>query len=282
MPHTAQKHTATFWYGSQEIKFNFWASSGKSTPIDVVIFLGTGQVGRMPRWVAQAAPPGVAVVDGLPHWMAHPSARDLTEFSREYASAAFKAVLNTFDVVSMHVVTISQAAPSAIWMAQYMPDNVRNIALVAPLGFNKGAFGDTEQTRLKELKKRALATILQPAQSPLRDPRNLVILLQLLQTRLSESTWGASDKKYAVGLNSDILELTRLVARKREHTGKLLMIFLGEDDKIFPPHEILDTLKKAKLEQIRVEVLHGLTHASFAIRSNKPALTDIVSKVRKS
>lgn len=60
------QHFGTFEYASKKISFNYWSNLQDGQPPDTIIFLGTGQTGRIARWAAQAAPSGVVVVLPMP------------------------------------------------------------------------------------------------------------------------------------------------------------------------------------------------------------------------
>jgi len=50
-----KKLEAYFTYRNKQIPFSFWVNPGYTQP-DTIIFLGTGQIKRIPYWVAKAAP----------------------------------------------------------------------------------------------------------------------------------------------------------------------------------------------------------------------------------
>lgn len=281
MRNVVQKHTATFLYNKEQIRFNFWTQKDTVTP-DTIIFLGTAQVGKIPKWVAEAVPVGVVVVDGLPHWKAHPSGQDLKEFTINYTRTAFKAVFDTFNITSANIIASSQAVPGVIWVARESLNKVRNIGLISPLGFTSEVFGESMEARIKKLKLRALKSLFQYSQSFLHDQRNIYIHFILLRAILQETEWGASDRKYAAGLAYNLIEDTRIIVEKLESRGNYLTIILGEKDKVFPPHEVLASLKAANLEKVRTVISPNLSHSSLAVRANRNALVEIISMLRKN
>lgn len=280
MKDAVQVHTGLFHYNNKNIPFHFWIRAN-SQASDTIIFLGTAQVERIPKWVAQSAPPGVVVVDGLPHWEAYPSARDLKEFSITYTLVAFKAVLATFNISSANLIASSQAAPGVICASKQMLDHVRNIGLITPLGFTAAVFGKSLKDRMSKLRLRAFHSLFQFSQSLFHDPRNVYIHFILLRALFLESVWGASDRKYAMGLSHDIIEDARYVSDKLSRKGNSITIFLGEKDRIFPPHEILGALKASGIKHIRTVMLPKVSHSSLAIRGNKEVLAQIVKTVRQ-
>lgn len=273
-----RKYTGTFLYSQKEIPFHYWSRSDPTEHIDTVIFLGTSQVGRIAKWVAGNAPTGTVVVEGLPHKEADRSARDLKEFARSYTNTAFQSVRKTFNVSSVHIIAESQAAPGVIWAALDQIAYVRNVALIAPLGFTAHILGETPRKRLTELKKRGIRSSLQFAQSPLYDLRNIYLSLVLLHVMLFDAQWKVSGQKYAVGASHDLREDCQRLTNLLRQQGNSLTFILGKKDKLFPPSEILASLKGAGIKSAIVTL--KTSHASLAIHDGKHILATAVKAVR--
>jgi pimeloyl-ACP methyl ester carboxylesterase len=276
-----EDHVAVFEYGHKKIPFHFWSHTDGG-PVDTVIFMGSAQVGKIPKWVAQAAPAGTVVVDGMPHWHPRPTADDLGRFTQEYSVAAFEAVLKYFGLSTVNIIGLSQATIGVVWLAKTLPASIRSVAIVAPLGLNANALGATPEARLGELKKRTLRTYLQFSQTPFHDPRILYMQFVLLCSLLSESEKGATNKKYSLGLSYDLLEDCRAVAADRQHHGFDFKVFLAQNDKLFPPHEIRTALQCAQVQHVSIVVLPDISHPSLASRSNRKALVQIVNDIRQT
>ena len=278
------KHSATFTYQSQEIVFHFWASDPKNTdsPPDTILFLGTGQVAKIPKWVAQSALPGTVIVEGLPHWFSAPDASDLLEFSNEYTACAFEAVLREFGVSSMHIIGESQATPGTIWLANKLPQKVRNVGLIVPMGLNTAQLGATDDDRFKELRRRTLRTLLQLEQSPLRDPRNLYIGVLLAKIVISGLRDGSTVKKYRAGISKDMLqEFAALTTTAMAHQRQVIL-FIGSKDKLFPEHEISKSLQSAGITNVQVKTMTNVSHSSLGIRASKTPLRHAIQTVRSA
>lgn len=275
-------YTGIFEYGQKKIPFYFWSHTDDTSVIDTIIFMGSAQIGKIPKWVAQAAPVGTVVVDGMPHWHSRPTAEDLGRFTQEYSIATFNAVLRHFGLSSANVIGLSQATVGVVWLAKTLSEAVRNVGIVAPLGLTAAALGETPEIRLKELKKRTLRTYLQFSQTPLHDPRILYAQLVLLRAMLSETERGATNKKYALGLSYDLMEDCRTVAVERHRRGLSFTVFLAEKDKIFPPHEVQASLRQAGVKHISTVVLPNISHPSLASRSNRKALVEITNVIRQA
>lgn len=277
-----RKHVGVFRYHQREIRFNFWSNTSADRPsVDTVIFLGSGQSGRIARWIAKNAPAGTAVVEGLPHKEADRDARDLKEFARDYTSTAFLVILKVFKNSAVNIVAESQAAPGAIWTALTKLAQVNNVVLVAPLGFTAHILGNSPKERLRELKKRAFLSTLQFRQSPLYDPRNLYLGLCMLHAVLYDARWNVSGQKYAVGASYDVRAEARLLAEQLHKRGSQLTLLLGQHDRIFPPREVSSFLAEAKLNHIKM-VLLKTSHASLAVREGKHILNRATQTARKA
>lgn len=274
------KRKAFFTYLDKRIPFSFWSNAVPGAAPDTVLFLGTGQIGRIPKWVAAAAPPGVAVIEGLPHWHSHPDAHDLPEFSHAYTKSAYETVLETFALPRMHVIAESQATPSTMWLVNQMPGQIGNVALLLPMGLNTSNFGETDEARLSELKRRSLRTFLQPEQSPLRDPRNLYVAAGLLRANAPGLLNGATARKHAKGISADMSEEFRALLNDAPQYSRQVFLFLGGKDTIFPADEISQALKAKSLHQPQVVVVPEATHASLAAKASRQLLQKAVEAVR--
>jgi pimeloyl-ACP methyl ester carboxylesterase len=274
------QHTGIFHYKEQVISYRYWVHTYANDTIDTVLFLGTGQTGKIPAWVATLAPAGVAVIEGMPHWKAHPSGNDLKDFSEAYTLNALNVLLHEFTLQNVHLIAVSQAVPGTVWAAVKVPERIKNIGLVIPLGFTADVFGNSDTGRVRELKKRAIRSLLHVKRFPLFSIRNFYAFSVLLQARFAETERGASDRKYAEGLSHDITETCHQIIEQQHARQTHLTVFLGETDPIFPPEEVKTALRKAKLEKARVRILPGLGHGSFTAKHEEKALGSIVADVR--
>lgn len=273
------KHTAFFLYQGKKIIFNFYAKQQAGTLVDTALFLGTGQVGRVPRWVAANVPAGVVVIEGLPHWESEPDGSDLVVFSQLYIQSAYEAVLKTFKISAMHIIGSSQAAPGVIWLANNT-EQIKNVALVLPMGLNTAHFGSGGEARFKELRKRALLTVLQKDQSVLGDIRNVYISLNLIRIILAGISDGSTVNKYTVGISQDMTETMRQLTAKQKHLRRKLRVYVGEQDKVFPPNEIQQTLNEAGIQDVAIITVPDISHGSLATRKHGSFLAGVIKDIR--
>ncbi|HSX07354.1 MAG TPA: hypothetical protein VLG11_00485 [Candidatus Saccharimonadales bacterium] len=270
---TAKRHSRIFRYNGQSIQYCYWTSPGQAE-LDTIIFLGTGQTGSIPKWVASQCPSGVAVVAGAPHWKADASGKDLKDFTIAYTRTSFDRVFADHQLKHVSTIAISQAAPGVIWAAPSRAAQIKALCLIAPLGLTTEFFGGSDAARMRELKRRAYRNFRQLKQSPLYSPRNLYSFLLLIGVRMREAERGASDRKYAEGLSYTIVKDCYQLARQLP-----FYLFLGARDVIFPPNEVHAALERAGKHDIKTTVL-PLSHPTFIARREAKLLRQIIAKVR--
>lgn len=273
------KYTGVFAFAGKDTAFNVWSIPAEKPP-DTIIFLGAGQVGAVPRWVAQAAGEGVVVVDGLPHWEAHPSGKDTADFTTAYARAALTHTLKTFGVSAMHVMAESQAAPGVVILVRDLPDKVRNLALIRPLGFSARALGESDKIRMRTFRRRFFKSALQFSQSLLHDVRNVGIALTMIRVALREPSFVSFNNKYAIGVSYDLLEDCREVAKIQQRKHSSFTLLLGEKDRLFPPKEVSEALASAGIEGVSIQVMPRVGHASLAVRASRTTLKQALHVIR--
>lgn len=269
-----KKHTATFTYLGKHIPFSFWTNSKEAHP-DTVIFLGTGQIKRTPHWVAEAAPTGVAVVEGLPHWHSNPNAKDIVSFTQEYTKCAFLTILKQSDQSRMHVLAQSQAAPGVVWLANQLPEKVGNIALVLPMGLNTKHLGTTNEERYNELKKRSFRSLFHPEQL---EPKNVYAGLILAKIIARGFKDGSTKRKYTKGVSHDALD--ELATALKDGTRRIYL-FLGAEDVLFPATEIQHSLARAGIANVHIEVFPRKSHTSLTTRRSTKMVARAVRAVRE-
>jgi pimeloyl-ACP methyl ester carboxylesterase len=278
--HNLQKHAGTFTYAKKPIAFSYWShTKGSDTP-DTVLFLGAGQVGKIPYWVAQAAGPGVVVVDGLPHWESDPDKWNIETFARGYVECVFLSVLQQFGLSSMYVMAESQAAPAAVALVASAPAKIRNLVLIRPLGFTVAAYGKTPEERFANFRRRILQTQLQTWHSLISSPRTVQVGLLAYRAIRKEPNKKALYQKYTAGISYDLTEDCRQAANALHRQGSTFTMLLGEKDRIFPAHEILHTLRQANIAHLATLTLPGTPHGSLAVRASKVILDQALRIVR--
>lgn len=275
----AVRHRGYFKYRDKQVKYSFWSNLADGQKPDVVILLGAGQTDAIARRVAESAGTGAIVIGGVPHWHADPSAEDIADFTKSYFKQAYLQILATFNVVSMHIIAESQAAPVAIILAGQLK-RVSNLALIRPLGFSVRAFGDTTEARLKTFRKRIARTMLQYPQSFLYDLRNLLVSAVLIRAIIREGSLTSLSRKYAAGISYDSLSDFQQAAVARHKAGNTVSVILGEKDKMFPAQEIITALDTLHIPNVRVITMPSVSHSSLVTRAGKKALLVALETVR--
>ena len=270
-----KKHNAFFNYHNKRIPFSFWTNSVNRRP-DTIIFLGTGQIKRIPYWVAKAAPAGTVVVEGLPHWHSKPDAEDIVTFTQQYTKYAFLTILKIYSQKKMNVIAQSQAAPGVLWLANRLQQEVGNIALVLPMGLNTEHLGNTNEERYEELKRRSLKSLFHPEQLQLK---NIYAGLLLAKIIIRGHKDGSTKRKYTKGVSHSAMnELTVAL----ENDTRIISLFLGEDDALFPVAEIQRSLTDAKIIQIDVRIFPKKAHTSLTTRQSTKIVKQAVQIVREN
>lgn len=269
-----KKHTAYFIYQNKRIPFSFWVNSGDTHP-DTVIFLGTGQIKRIPYWVAKTALSGTVVVEGLPHWHSNPNAEDIVSFTQEYTKCALLTILKLHNRSRMHLLAQSQAAPGVLWLAAQLPGNVGNIALILPMGLTVNHLGNTNEERYDELKKRSLKSLFHPEQL---GAKNIYAGLILAAIIARGHTDGSTKRKYTKGVSHNALDDLATVIKGNVHKVSL---FLGEDDVLFPADEIKYSLAEANLTNVGIEVMPKKSHTSLTTKQSTEMVNRAIRAVRK-
>lgn len=230
-----------FPHDRHSIPYSIWLSGSLATPIHTVVFLGTVQVGKLPAWLAQHCPPGVAVAQGAPHWMAKADGSDLTEFMQQFTESVFKSILGMEHMKKLHIIVDSQATPNVLeLLAQDIYIGfVTSLVLIQPLALNSKAFivGPVETLKLRVRKnlRHQLPFIA-------IDKRLAYNHRQILQ-RVGYNN-ARADAQYAVGLNRNGIDDLRIL--HQAHVP--ITIISGEKDELFPPREIRESLHDNKLD----------------------------------
>lgn len=277
-PSPVTQYTDSYKYNGKTIRFKYYCKT-KSSPIDTLLFLGTGQRGKLPLWTAQAATHGTAVVEGAPHWHARDDAKDLYEFMAAYSDAAFDTVINKLHLKKVNIIGESQAVPGLLHTAIRFPERIGTICLIAPLGFSSDYFGNNNLNRVKTLQKRALQTMTQRPQSPFYDSKNIYLMGMLFVIILRGLKSGAAQNQYAKGLAYD--SRTELETLLKNNVP--IHIFLGSEDTVFRSQEISEALKRySDFDNLKLYSLQEATHASLGTRGGNKTLLTAIRRARQT
>lgn len=253
-------------YNGQSITFVAWANHTNG-PVVSVLFLGTLQVAKLPRWVAESCPPGTVVVQGLPHWYARDDGSDMPEFSVNFIRCAFDALINQHDFDKVNVIAESQAVPGVTKLLarpKYQP-HLKQLILLQPLGLNSQAFAGSLDQRISVFQKRINANLVQQL-GPLLTDRRLRYNHRLLFK--SVNLRNAKDRaQYGSGLTYNAIPDLQQLYKVNPN----IRIICGAKDKLFVPAEIQESLRAAQL-QIAVTTVSGVPHMPLATRLGRRLL----------
>lgn len=107
-----KKYTHTYTFKGGVIHYDTWLS-GEISQVKIVLFLGTGQVGKIPEWIVRQCPQDTLVIQGAPHWLAKDDGSDIPDFMNHFT----KDTLDNISAALNHQVVViadSQAVPAVI------------------------------------------------------------------------------------------------------------------------------------------------------------------------
>ncbi|MFH1694683.1 MAG: alpha/beta hydrolase [Patescibacteria group bacterium] len=208
-----------------------------------------------------------AVIQGLPHWHARSDGSELRAFTLEYANQSISEALTQAES-KVSLIAESQAAPGAVFFALNHPETIKNLILIQPLGLNTKSFTESDKPIIQEFEKRLRMNANFQALSLLSDWRLVYNHFVLLKTRFSSNLRDKFDTHYKIGLQSDIASILRKVTKTMP-----VHVIVGENDRIFQPDEIINTLKKEDINLASLVVVEGVSHSPLVSRAGKKLLS---------
>jgi hypothetical protein len=124
---------------------------------------------------------------------------------------------------------------------------------------------------------------MQTAFALLTDHRFLLIASTVFFAMRREPNQSAFNNKYAAGISYDAVADCRLALKTQQKKNNSLSMFLSENDLVFQPQEIIETLQKAQLldKGICITILQNTWHSSLAARASKGVLKEAIDSVRR-
>ncbi len=257
----AHEQLLDYSYAGKSIRYSLWHTD-LSGGIKTVIFLGTVQIGKLPKWVAESCPSGTIVAQGAPHWHAKDDGSDIPAYMLGYTRSALQAIVDNYLIKTVNVIADSQATPSVLQLlgqdpyAQYLD----KLVLLQPLGLNHTSFSGNHTARIAEFKKRILKNAYHQVPALLTDNR-----LRHNHRQLTKKVRFGDEKtraQYDSGLlHNAIPDLKRII-----EVNKKLHIICGENDEIFPASELKKTLLDNDIA-VEVSVVKGVPHSPLGTRN---------------
>lgn len=250
----------TYEYHNMRIPYVIWFTDDSKT-IDTVIFLGSGQIDKLPEWVAEACPPKTAIIQGAPHWHARPDGSDIPEYMFEYTRSAFDQVLAARPTDTLHVIADSQAVPGVVKL--FTLDTYQKLlgkaVFIQPLGLTARIFGGTDEERMSLFKKRVIWNGYHQILSLISDRR--LRYNHRLISRVANFKDPVAIAHYNSGLLYDSLPDIKALYLQNRH----ISIICGSNDRIFPAHEIESSLGEHNLS-VPVFEINGVPHSPLATK----------------
>lgn len=263
---------------TQEVHVRMWKYGSPDIAPDTIVFLGVGQSGRIPKWLARHLPPQVIIVEGIPYWHADSSEQDLEIFTTDFVCNTLSFIQNTFKTQTYNVIGHSQAAYGAVLLSLKRPQSIQNVGLLFPLGLNVRHLGKDGSERWQSLKKRTLRSMIQWEQTPFHDATNIYAGYRLLAAIRADKA--LFKDKFIVGVSYDLLPDVKRLTEQLQLAGRDLVIGLAGNDKLFAAHEIRDTLQEVDPVNLTILELSSATHGSIAKKSHRTFIQEFVSTVR--
>lgn len=253
-----QSQEFNYNYDGQMIPCRVWYSD-YSDEVERIIFLGSVQIGMLPKWVAEQSPPKTAVIQGAPHWHAKHDGSDIPEYMSEYSVTAFRALLRARTVKPSLIIAESQAAPGVIMLfarSEYS-SYMKSMALIQPLGLTEPIFRGSDRERIELFRYKIIQNGYYQLASILTDTR-----LRYNYRMLTKHT-SLKDPKSAAQYNSGLKNDSLPVLKELLKINRNVTIVCGGRDKIFPETEITNNLKDHGID-IEVVKVENVPHSPLA------------------
>lgn len=263
-----RKLSFNYDYSEQGIPYDVWVND-KNGHIDAIVFLGTVQIGKLARWVAEECPPNTAVVQGAPHWHAKKDGSDIPEYMFGYTKSVFDALAKTFNIQSVNVIADSQAAPGVLQLfaESGYQKFIKKLVLTQPLGLNPSIFRGDDTVRFGTFKRRIIKNAHYQIIPLLLDGKLRYNHHQII--KIVDYHDPVTKAQYNSGLKHDSSADLEILSRLDFETT----IVCGSHDKIFPASEIAENLKSHDIN-IDVREVKGVPHSPLPTRLGKKLLDE--------
>lgn len=261
----------TFNYRDKEIPFRVFTRHD-TTVVRSILFLGTLQTPRLARRVASLCPAGTVVVQGAPHWKADKNGVTIPDFMFGFTETALDMILQHFTTpAKITLIAESQATPAIIKLGA--KQSVGTIVIMQPLGLNSQSFPGTLAQKSQELTRRMRKNFTHQLPALLQDANLRYNHTVLAALSARESLLGRAANQYGAGLAYDGLPDLQKVATKTH-------IILGEQDKLFPPKEIIPTLGLHNIKCASVVIVPNTPHSPLSSKAGQNFLRQVFEESR--
>lgn len=260
------RHEFSYIYGDTDIPYVIYSNTDEST-IETILFLGTVQVGKLPKWTSELCPPRTAVVQGAPHWNAKADGSDIPAFVRGFTESASANIFRVFKVSLPVIIAESQAAPAVVSLFASSRYDWSKLVLLQPLGLTVKAYGNSSKERATTLKRRVVSNARYQLLPLLYDKRlryNHKLFNKTVNMRDTKAT-----AQYTAGLKYDIV----LELAKSYNVNRNIVVICGEYDKLFPASEIRESLRKSNVS-LKITTVKNVPHSPLASRQGRKLLNE--------
>lgn len=257
------------------MQFYVW-SHERPAKIRTILFLGTVQIGKIPKHVSELCPSDTIVVQGAPHWKTTPGVGDIPTFMYEYTEQAFRFVRAKFShAQKLQIIAESQAAPGALWLASHRPRQTDRLAILQPLGFNSHVFNGSPRDRIKKLVDRVRKNFELQLDTITKDRHLVITYLAVVGINVADTLVRRSVYHYKNALEYDALNDYAQVADRAT-------LIVGSLDQLFPYREILRSIEKRGIKDPRIITIDGVAHAPLGSVTGSKLLKRAFEVLEKS
>lgn len=255
------KLDASYNWRGKKIKYSVWSNGELGKAVHFILYLGSLQTGIIPKIVLGQCPPRTIVVQGAPHWRASKSGDDIPEFMRIFSEEAYAFIARRFVLEKPHIIAESQAAPGAVVLG--VNKQLDALTLMQPLGLNPQVYSRAYTENTRELNKRIKANLHHQLPALFNDSGQLFNFLQITGRYQWENVRGRAHNQYGSGLGFDV------TPSLKRYKGTVTIV-VGENDRVFPPHEYVSSIRK--LSNIHIVTVPDVPHSSLLSKPGKVLL----------
>lgn len=270
-PTDIQSRTERYAYDDKQIEYTYWSTPRSSNTL-TLFFLGVAQINELPKWVAEHCPNDMIVIQGAPLWNARKDGSDTVDFMFAYIKNVFEHICRSHDFDSINIIAESQSAPGTAWLFSQPEYNerVKQIVLVQPLGLTRHVFGASVDDAAKVLTQRARRNLQYQLKAFLFEPRHRHSFRVV--TKHVDLKKAVPKAQFGSGLLYDASpDFKRL-----SDVYPCIVIVCGENDKLFPPSELVSSLERYNIP-MRVKTVPRISHETFVSKDGLQLLREALS-----
>lgn len=221
--------------------------------ITSIFFLGLGQRGHNLQWVADSAPKGMIIVEGVNYLK-----KENSYGMKQLGIATAKYFLDRYHRYGLEVYAESQSVPAVLQAC--LDIQPKKIGLLSPLGLNASNLNDMSFI------SRCLKVWLHPHQN-IFNKANRHTLKHIVVDVVQHPV--RTIRAYGYASKSDVLKELHWLAEN----GTTVSIMIGENDQIFPVRELKTHVSNTR--SIKLKTWKHVGHVNRATRTGMKQLQEI-------